>query len=86
MSKLSNFDLRILITPLVSSNSSYNNTDHPAIYGSQHFTDLWTESFNSDDQQFHQYQHNEQSSLSLTDWTQKGDHYIWRRGSGGSMN
>jgi hypothetical protein len=28
-------------------------------------------------QQFHQYQQNEQSPLTLTHWTKKNDHDIW---------
>ena len=32
---------------------------------------LWIESLNSDGQQFHQYQQNEQSPLTLRQWTQK---------------
>jgi hypothetical protein len=32
---------------------------------------LWKESLNSDGQQFHQYQLNEQSPLTLIHWTQK---------------
>ena len=38
---LSFFDLRILITPLVSSNSSYNNTVHTVICEGCHFTHMW---------------------------------------------
>jgi len=38
---------------------------------------LWKESLNSDGQQFHQYQQNEQSPLTLTHWTQKREHNIW---------
>ena len=32
---------------------------------------LWKESLDSDGQQFHQYQQNEQSPITLTHWTQK---------------
>ena len=36
---------------------------------------IWTESVYSDDQQFHQYQHNEQSAVTLTERTEyKKDH------------
>jgi hypothetical protein len=33
------------------------------------FQTLWKENFNSDGQQFHQYQQNEQSPLVSTHWT-----------------
>jgi hypothetical protein len=32
---------------------------------------VWNESVNSEDQQFHQYQQNKQSSVTSTHWTQK---------------
>jgi len=40
---------------------------------------LWKESLNNYGQQFHQYEHNEQSAVILTELTEyKKDHDMWR--------
>ena len=62
------FDLRILITSLVSSNSSSNDTKHFCIVIWTNNTkldiSLWRKGLNCDDQQFYQYKLKVQSPLS----------------------
>ena len=68
--------LRILITPLVSSNSSWKTW----------FIKSMKENLNSDSQQFHQYQQHEQSLSPANHWTWRRPRHMTLKIQGLSSN